>query len=196
MANHHNRSAYPAVVAQKLALKRDIPVNNPSRSHSPNFLDLKKDGQLLLAFGLGAGLSPKAPGTVGTIAALPGVLLLGQFALFGQLLILTVVVALGVLVSDYAVKKLRVHDHPGIVIDEFAGLWLSFFLVPLSLPLVVIGFILFRLLDILKPWPISWLDRKVKGGIGVMADDLLAGLITCLILHGLIRVPALSAWLV
>lgn len=171
-------------------------MNNTSRSHSPNFLDLKKDGQLLLAFGLGAGLSPKAPGTVGTIAALPGVLLLGQFALFGQLLILTVVVALGVLVSDYAVKKLRVHDHPGIVIDEFAGLWLSFFLVPLSLPLVVIGFILFRLLDILKPWPISWLDRKVKGGIGVMADDLLAGLITCLILHGLIRVPALSAWLV
>ena len=157
------------------------------RTYRPlTFHDLKRDSKLLLAFGLGSGLSPKAPGTVGTLVALPFVWLLAQMGLFGQMLVLTVVIALGVLVSDYAVRKLKVHDHPGIVIDEFAGIWLSFFLLPFTLPLLVVGFIIFRLLDILKPWPISWLDKTVKGGVGVMADDVLAGLLTCIVLHGLL----------
>lgn len=79
------------------------------------------------------------------------------------------------------------HDHPGIVWDEFAGLFVTMIAVPVTWGTVLAGFILFRLFDILKPWPISWLDKKVSGGLGIMLDDLVAGVFALAILHLLLK---------
>jgi phosphatidylglycerophosphatase A len=83
---------------------------------------------------------------------------------------------LGIWLCDAAASNLGVHDHPGIVWDEFVGLWVSCIALPTGWPWLLAAFVLFRFFDILKPWPIRWLDRKVPGGLGIMVDDLLAGL--------------------
>ena len=130
---------------------------------------------MLLAFGLGSGLSPIMPGTVGTLAAVPLYLLLAQLPWQGYLLTLIVALALGNYLCGFAARKLNVHDHSGIVWDEFVGFWLTLFLVPLAFQWVVLGFLLFRFFDMVKPWPISLADRKIAGGFGIMLDDILAG---------------------
>ena len=82
-------------------------------------------------------------------------------------------------------RDLGVHDHGGIVWDEFVGYWITMFLLPVRWEWVLGGFLLFRLLDIWKPWPIRWADRQVHGGLGIMLDDVLAGFVACAVLHGL-----------
>ncbi|MBF0218165.1 MAG: phosphatidylglycerophosphatase A [Gammaproteobacteria bacterium] len=139
----------------------------------------------LLSLGLGSGLARHAPGTFGTLAATPFFLLLLQLPLWGYLLWLVVTFLLGIYLCGATAKRLKSHDHAAIVWDEFVGLWLT--LLPLSLypePFVPafwlwlgVGFVLFRFFDIVKPWPIRWLDRQVGGGFGIMVDDLLAGLL-------------------
>jgi len=133
----------------------------------------------MLALGFGSGLSPKAPGTAGTLMAVPLFLLLMYLPFWYYLLFVAVAFIAGVYFCDVTAKYLQVHDHPAIVWDEFVGLWVSL------LPLLVIdfswlylvsGFILFRVFDILKPWPINILDKKVHGGWGIMLDDMLAGI--------------------
>lgn len=136
----------------------------------------------LLAFGLGSGLAPKAPGTFGTLAALPFLWPLSLLPLPGYLAVVALAFLLGVFLCDRTARDLGVHDHPGIVWDEFVGLFLTFSAVPLSWPGLLLGFCLFRLFDILKPWPIGWLDRRVGGGLGIMLDDLLAGVYAWLVL--------------
>jgi phosphatidylglycerophosphatase A len=139
----------------------------------------------LLAFGFGSGLAPRAPGTFGTLAALP---IYWLFAgLQPPLYLLTVLGAAlaGIWICGRASRELRVHDHPGIVWDEFVGLWIALFAVPPEPLWVMAGFLLFRLFDIAKPWPIGWLDRRVAGGLGIMIDDVLAGMLACGVLHTL-----------
>ncbi len=136
-----------------------------------------------LAFGFGSGLAPKAPGTWGTLAALPFLFLWQLLPWPAYLLLLLLSFLLGVYVCESATRKLGVHDHGGIVWDEFVGLWLTFFMVDLSWQSVAIGFVLFRIFDILKPFPIKWLDKKVKGGFGIMIDDVLAGVFAGVVLH-------------
>lgn len=136
-----------------------------------------------LAFGFGSGLAPKAPGTWGTLAALPFLFLWQLLPWPAYLLLLLLSFLLGVYVCESATRKLGVHDHGGIVWDEFVGLWLTFFMVDLSWQSVAIGFVLFRIFDILKPFPIKWLDKKVKGGFGIMIDDVLAGVFAGVFLH-------------
>lgn len=135
---------------------------------------LLRDPVLLLAFGFGSGLARKAPGTFGTLAAVPLYLLLSLFSLPVYLAAVLVVTLAGIWICGRASQKLGTHDHPGIVWDEIAG-----FLVAMipggGWTGVVAGFVLFRLFDIWKPWPIGFLDRKVGGGFGVMLDDLAAG---------------------
>lgn len=129
----------------------------------------------LLAFGLGSGLLPKAPGTWGTLVALPlyyAMLPLNMLSYLALTLLLTVI---GVFICDYSSKKLGVHDHPGIVWDEICGYLITMIAAPVGWMWMLIGFVLFRIFDILKPWPIKWLDQKVKGGFGIMVDDVLAG---------------------
>ena len=141
--------------------------------------DLKKtvlsDPVHFLAFGLGSGLSPKAPGTVGTVAAIPFYLLMQSLSLPVYLLVLVLATLVGIWLCDKSSKDLGVHDHPGIVWDEFCGFWLTMIAAPAGWLWVLTGFALFRLFDILKPWPIRWLDKHVHGGLGIMVDDLLAG---------------------
>ncbi len=129
-----------------------------------------------LAFGFGSGLSPKAPGTMGTLAALPVWYLLAQLPLAGYLAGLLLVIAVGPYLCGKTARDLGVHDHGGIVWDEIAGFLLTMLLVPVSVWTALIGFALFRLFDIVKPWPIGWLDKHVHGGTGIMLDDLVAAL--------------------
>lgn len=141
------------------------------------------DPMLFLAFGFGSGLAQKAPGTMGTLVAVP-IYLLCMY--FGQLVlaILTVVAIIaGIFICDQAAKKLGEHDFGGIVWDEIAGFLVTMCWVPFSWSSVVMGFVLFRLFDIFKPWPISWADRSVAGGFGIMLDDVLAGILAGLLLR-------------
>ena len=134
-----------------------------------------KDPVHFLAFGLGSGLSPKAPGTAGTVAAIPFYLMMQSLSLPVYLLVLVVATLVGIWLCDRSSKDLGVHDHPGIVWDEFCGFWLTMIAAPAGWLWVFTGFVLFRIFDILKPWPIRWLDKHVHGGLGIMIDDLLAG---------------------
>ncbi len=128
-----------------------------------------------LAFGFGSGLSPKAPGTFGTIAAIPLFLLLSLFSDQVYFIVTLFFMLIGPWICGYAAKSLNVHDHPAIVWDEIVGLLITLFMFPAHWLLITIGFVLFRFFDILKPWPISWFDKNMHGGIGIMIDDVIAG---------------------
>lgn len=144
--------------------------------------------------GFGLGLAPKAPGTFGTLLGLPLFWLFSGLSWPLYLLLCLAVFLLGWWASNQAEIDLGRHDAPEVVIDEVAGYLVTMFLAPASLGMMALGFVLFRFFDILKPWPVSWADDKVPGGMGVMADDILAGLYACLTLHLMIRwvIPALS----
>lgn len=128
-----------------------------------------------LAFGLGSGAAPKAPGTVGTLAAVVIYLLFPAMSWPAYALMLVASFAVGVWLCGKTSADIGEHDHGGIVWDEFVGYWLTMFLAPPGIAWIVTGFVLFRIFDILKPWPIRWLDRHVHGGFGIMIDDVLAG---------------------
>ncbi|MBZ2190203.1 phosphatidylglycerophosphatase A [Alcanivorax sp. JB21] len=141
-----------------------------------------------LAFGFGSGLAPKAPGTFGTLAAIPLWFLLTLLPLWGYLLGTAIVIAIGPYLCGRTSRDLGVHDHGGIVWDEFAGflvtmLPLALIGAPFSVLTLLAGFVLFRIFDVLKPWPIGWLDRRVHGGTGIMVDDLLAGVYAAVLLY-------------
>lgn len=148
----------------------------------PSFGQLLRDPVLLLAFGFGSGLAPKGPGTAGSLLALALFPLLAMLPLPGYLTVLVLTTIAGTWICGRAAKTLGVHDHGGIVLDEVAGLWLALATFPASWPWMLVGFVLFRFFDIAKPWPIRWLDRRLQGGFGIMADDLLAGAFVWLIL--------------
>lgn len=141
------------------------------------------DPILFLAFGFGSGLAKKMPGTFGTVAAIPLYLLLLQTSSQGYWLATLLSVLLGIYICDQAAKKLQVHDFGGIVWDEIAGFLITMIGLPFSWQTLLAGFVLFRLFDIVKPWPIRWLDQQVQGGLGIMLDDVLAGVFSALLLH-------------
>jgi phosphatidylglycerophosphatase A len=128
----------------------------------------------LFATGFGSGLSPVAPGTVGTLVSLL-LFVFVQDTAWPLLVICVVGFLVGIWLCERTSEKLGVHDHGGIVWDEFIGMWITLLWVPLSLSTLVIGFALFRLFDIAKPWPIGYLDKRVHGGLGIMIDDVIAG---------------------
>ncbi len=128
-----------------------------------------------LAFGFGSGLAPIAPGTFGTLAAVPFYLMLANLPIPAYLIVTFLLFLIGVWLCGRCEQILGVQDHSGIVWDEFVGLFITLAAVTPSLVTVTAGFCLFRLFDALKPWPISWLDRRVHGGLGIMLDDVLAG---------------------
>lgn len=133
-----------------------------------------KDPVLFLAFGFGSGLAKKMPGTLGTLAAIPIYLALQatNSVVYASVTVFTVLV--GIYLCEKAAQKLQVHDYGGIVWDEIAGLLLTLWGSTFSWQNLVLGFVLFRVFDILKPWPIRWVDRHVRGGLGIMLDDILA----------------------
>lgn len=143
----------------------------------------------LPAFGLGSGYSPKAPGTMGSLMALVLFVGLAELPLLAYILLIFVSTLSGIAICEAAAKRMGVHDHSGIVWDEFVGQWIALLpLVPVAVwdartvLAVVLGFALFRLFDIWKPWPVRWADRRVEGGFGIMLDDLIAGVMAALVL--------------
>ncbi len=150
-----------------------------------------RDPGHFLAFGLGSGCAPKAPGTFGTLAALvPYLLVLQYLSAPMQLLVIVLSFVFGVWLCDRASKALGVHDHGGIVWDEFVGYWIAMIAAPVGLGWALLGFALFRLFDIWKPFPIKLLDKKVVGGFGIMVDDVLAGV------YAAAGVQACAYWLI
>jgi phosphatidylglycerophosphatase A len=128
-----------------------------------------------LAFGFGSGLAPKAPGTFGTLAAVPLYLLAAQLPLAAYLAVTVAMFLAGIWICQRCESIIGVEDHSGIVWDEFVGLFITLAGFAPTVPNVVLGFLLFRLFDVWKPWPIRHFDRTVHGGFGIMLDDALAG---------------------
>jgi len=148
----------------------------PPTARSPTIQDLRSP-TMLLALGFGAGLLPKAPGTWGTLV---GVALFAAVATLGwavALLVTLGVSALGVALCDRAARALGEHDHAAIVWDEIAGVMVALLFVPATWYWLLAGFLAFRLFDIAKPGPIRRLDQQVDGGLGIMLDDIAAGLL-------------------
>lgn len=136
-----------------------------------------------LALGFGSGLLPKAPGTFGTLAAIPVYIAISSLSIGWYVAIVVLLSVAGVAICEYTSRQLRVHDHPGIVFDEIAGYLLTMTAIPYGIGWMLAGFVAFRFFDIIKPWPISWLDKHVHGGLGIMLDDLLAGIMAWFILQ-------------
>jgi len=139
-----------------------------------------------LAFGFGLGAARVAPGTFGTLAALPFFWLMSPLSLPAYLAVLLVLGLVGIWLCHVTSRDLGVHDHSGIVWDEIVGYLITMAAAPPGWQWLLAGFVLFRFFDILKPWPISWLDKRVHGGLGIMLDDVLAGLFAWLVLQGLV----------
>jgi len=153
-----------------------------TNSKSKVTFDLKQPTQFL-ALGFGSGLAPKAPGTFGTLAAIPLFLLLSMLTPAFYFVAVVVMSIAGVYICGKAADDVGVHDHPAIVWDEFIGYFITMFMVPVSWQSVLMGFLLFRIFDILKPWPISFIDKKMSGGFGIMFDDILAGAFSLVIMQ-------------
>jgi len=136
-----------------------------------------------LAFGFGSGLSPVAPGTAGTLAAIPLYLLLTSLSPAVYLLAVLMVCLAGIWLCGQSSQLLGVHDHSGIVWDEFAGFLITMIAAPVGWAWLLLGFVLVRIFDILKPWPISWVDKNVHGGFGIMLDDILAGVLALIVMQ-------------
>lgn len=136
-----------------------------------------------LAFGFGSGLAPKAPGTFGTLMAVPLYLLLVELPLAMYCGIILLAFIIGIYLCGKTADDLGVHDHPGIVWDEFVGFWITMVAAPTGWWWLLIGFLAFRLFDIWKPWPIRVLDEKLETGMGIMLDDVLAGVYAWLLVQ-------------
>ena len=142
------------------------------------------DPIVFTAVGFGSGLSPFAPGTAGTLITVPLVYFLQQESFLVYAVVTMFVLMTGSWICGYAAKKLQVHDHSGIVYDEVAGFLITMSLAPVGWQWMLAGFVFFRFFDAVKPWPISWFDKNVHGGFGIMLDDVIAGIfsLSCLLL--------------
>jgi phosphatidylglycerophosphatase A len=156
-------------------------------SNSKMAADAKKKLRLtnpvhLLAVGLGSGLSPIMPGTMGSLLAIPiWWFCFQQLALGPYIVMLIVATILGVYFCQRTAVDMGVHDHGSIVWDEFVGMWITLMVIPLhNWQWIVLAFVLFRLFDMWKPWPIRYFDKHVHGGFGIMIDDVIAGAISAL----------------
>lgn len=136
-----------------------------------------------IAFGFGSGALPRAPGTWGTLFAIPFYLALRDFNYFIYFLIITLIILASIWICDRVEKEMHVHDHQGMCLDEIVGYLVTMFAAPHGIKWIVIGFLLFRLFDIWKPYPIRTIDEKLSGGAGVILDDVLAGIYSCIIIH-------------
>lgn len=130
----------------------------------------------LIAVGFGSGLAPKAPGTWGSVASIPLCMILIYCPVYVQITAAILCFIIGTTAASITEKAMGMHDNSSIVIDEFDGMFISIIAFPQQWYLAFLAFILFRIFDILKPWPISLADEKIPGGLGVMVDDVLAGI--------------------
>lgn len=145
--------------------------------HKPIPASLLRHPIHLLSLGFGSGLSPYAPGTMGTLVAIPLYLLIATLPLTIYLGVIVFGFILGIYFCHVTSDALGVHDHPGIVWDEIIGFWITMIAVPVaSWQWIATGFLLFRFFDIIKPWPVKLADKRMPSGFGIMFDDVLAGI--------------------
>ena len=136
----------------------------------------------LLALGFGAGLAPVAPGTFGSLVGLAFALALAPLGWPALALATGIAAVAGIWICGESARRLGVHDHPSIVWDEVAGMMLTMLAAPKAWWGVVLAFVLFRLFDVWKPWPIREIDHGMRGGAGIMLDDILAALMAVAVL--------------
>ncbi len=153
---------------------------------NPDRKDLRRkvlgDPVNLLAFGLGAGLAPKAPGTFGSLFGMAIAWWTLPLGFDARIMVVIALIVSGVWICGESARRIGVHDHSGIVWDEIAGIYLVLLVAPVSILGWGLGFGLFRLFDIWKPWPIRDLDHRLHGGLGIMLDDLVAALYAAVLL--------------
>lgn len=137
----------------------------------------------IIACGFGIGLCPYFPGTLATLAAIPLAIFLSHFSLFYYIAACVILFIAGIYLCGKTNRDFQTDDHPAAVFDEIATFPITLISVPMTWPWILAAFILFRFFDIVKPWPISWVDKNIHGGFGVMLDDALAALITLAILQ-------------
>ena len=145
-----------------------------------------RDPSFFLAFGFGSGLLSIAPGTWGTLAAVGLYFLVCDLSWPFYFLFVLLLTIFGVWLCERVSNHLGVHDHSGIVIDEIAGYLITMCFAPYKLTWLILGFFLFRLFDIWKPGIIGLVDKRVHGGLGIMLDDVLAGIAAMLVLQSII----------
>jgi phosphatidylglycerophosphatase A len=141
-----------------------------------------KDPVHILAFGFGTGLAPFAPGTFGSLPGLVLFWLTLDFGLYVQLGVALTMALAGIWICGESAKRIGVHDHGGIVWDEIVGMYVTLLAAPMSITGWVLAFVLFRVMDIVKPWPIRDMDHRIRGGVGIMLDDLAAALYASILL--------------
>jgi phosphatidylglycerophosphatase A len=142
----------------------------------------------MLAFGFGTGLAPVAPGTVGSLLGVALAWLTLNLGLITQIGCAAFLFLSGIWICGESARRLGIHDHGGIVWDEIAGMYVTLLVAPFTISAWILGFLLFRAFDIVKPWPIRDLDHRLGGGLGIMLDDLVAALYAAILL-------ALYGWL-
>lgn len=152
------------------------------------FKALLKRPSSFIAYGFGSGLAPKAPGTFGTLAALPIYWLMQDWPLTVYLATVFLAFIAGIWFCQRTVDWIKQDDPSGVVWDEIVGYLVAMAFAPAGWQWMIIGFVLFRFFDILKPWPVSWADKKLHGGLGIMLDDVVAGLYSALVLHLLLLI--------
>lgn len=153
---------------------------------SPNVQFLLQHPAHFFGLGFGSGLAPKAPGTFGTLIGYPLFWLISVYALSTQLIIISALFLIGIYFCGVTGKALGVSDHGGIVWDEIVAMMLVLAFTPNQWQWWIVAFLLFRLFDIWKPFPIRQFDAKLKNGFGVMFDDLLAAIYAIIGLQGLL----------
>jgi len=146
----------------------------------------------LLAFGFGLGLSPVAPGTVGTLLGVLFAWLALNLGFYAQIGVAVGLVVAGIWICDNSSRRIGQHDPGGIVWDEIAAMYIVLLFAPVTITAWILAFVLFRFFDIVKPWPIRDLDHSIRGGLGIMLDDLVAALYAVILLALLVQ---LHGWL-
>lgn len=154
---------------------------NPGRERPPAL-----NPAMIIATWFGCGLSPKAPGTIGSLGALPVAWAILFYSGWPWLAVAAVAATvIGILATAAVLRRSAVKDPSFVVIDEVAGQWIALLPAGLDPVLFIAAFLAFRLFDIWKPWPVSWADRAVPGALGVMLDDLIAGGFAAALVYGL-----------
>lgn len=139
----------------------------------------------IIATGFGVGYIKYAPGTFGTLVAIPCYLLIRNLTINNYLLLIIVGFLIGILICECAAKDFGIHDYKAIVWDEIIGYLITMTAIPNSYIWIINGFIIFRIFDIFKPWPISYVDQCIKGGLGIMLDDCLAACYAWIVLKSI-----------
>ena len=148
-----------------------------------NFKELIKRPVCFIGLGFGSGLAPIAPGTFGTLAAIPIYLLMQNLSLVTYLILTLVGFTLGVWICEQSAEWLGREDPGAVVWDEIVGYLITMIAAPTGWLWILTGFVLFRFFDIVKPWPISIADKEIHGGLGIMVDDVIAGIFACILIQ-------------